>query len=248
MSIKAKRQEVPMEQKTPFVQFQNVCKYYQVGDTRFAASDHISFTIEKGEFCVILGPSGAGKTTVLNMLGGMDTCDEGTILLDGECVSSFDSKRLTTYRRYDVGFVFQFYNLVQNLTARENVELASEICKDPLDADTVLAEVGLSDRKNNFPAQLSGGEQQRVSIARALAKNPKILLCDEPTGALDYKTGKQVLALLQQTCRIQGRTVIVITHNSALAAMADRVIRIGSGKVVEEKLNEHPTPVEEIEW
>lgn len=159
-----------MEQKTPFVQFQNVCKYYQVGDTRFAASDHISFTIEKGEFCVILGPSGAGKTTVLNMLGGMDTCDEGTILLDGECVSSFDSKRLTTYRRYDVGFVFQFYNLVQNLTARENVELASEICKDPLDADTVLAEVGLSDRKNNFPAQLSGGEQQRVSIARALAK------------------------------------------------------------------------------
>ena len=154
-----------MEQKTPFVQFQNVCKYYQVGDTRFAASDHISFTIEKGEFCVILGPSGAGKTTVLNMLGGMDTCDEGTILLDGECVSSFDSKRLTTYRRYDVGFVFQFYNLVQNLTARENVELASEICKDPLDADTVLAEVGLSDRKNNFPAQLSGGEQQRVSEA-----------------------------------------------------------------------------------
>ena len=217
-------------------------------DCESAASDHISFTIEKGEFCVILGPSGAGKTTVLNMLGGMDTCDEGTILLDGECVSSFDSKRLTTYRRYDVGFVFQFYNLVQNLTARENVELASEICKDPLDADTVLAEVGLSDRKNNFPAQLSGGEQQRVSIARALAKNPKILLCDEPTGALDYKTGKQVLALLQQTCRKQGRTVIVITHNSALAAMADRVIRIGSGKVVEEKLNEHPTPVEEIEW
>ena len=185
----------------PYVSFDNVCKYYQMGDTRISASDHVSFEIQKGEFCVILGPSGAGKTTVLNMLGGMDTCDEGTILLDGEKVSGFDKKRLTTYRRYDVGFVFQFYNLVQNLTARENVELAAEICRDPLDADTVLDEVGLADRKNNFPAQLSGGEQQRVSIARALAKNPKILLCDEPTGALDYKTGKQVLALLQATCR-----------------------------------------------
>lgn len=231
-----------------FVVFDNVCKYYQMGDTRIAASDHVSFTIEKGEFCVILGPSGAGKTTVLNMLGGMDTCDEGTILLDGEKVSSFNQKRLTTYRRYDVGFVFQFYNLVQNLTARENVELAAEICRDPLDADTVLEEVGLADRRNNFPAQLSGGEQQRVSIARALAKNPKILLCDEPTGALDYKTGKQVLALLQDTCRQKGRTVIVITHNSALAAMADRVIRINSGRVIEETTNPNPTPVERIEW
>ena len=232
----------------PFVVFDNVCKYYQMGDTRIAASDHVSFSIEKGEFCVILGPSGAGKTTVLNMLGGMDTCDEGTILLDGERGSSFSQKRLTTYRRYDVGFVFQFYNLVQNLTARENGPLAAESCRDPLDADTVLEEVGLSERRNNFPAQLSGGEQQRVSIARAIAKNPKILLCDEPTGALDYKTGKQVLALLQDTCRQKGRTVIVITHNSALAAMADRVIRINSGRVIEETINLHPTPVERIEW
>ena len=231
-----------------YVLFDNVCKYYQMGDTRIAASDHVSFEIQKGEFCVILGPSGAGKTTVLNMLGGMDTCDEGTILLDGEKVSGFDKKRLTTYRRYDVGFVFQFYNLVQNLTARENVELAAEICRDPLPAGEMLRQVGLADRKNNFPAQLSGGEQQRVSIARALAKNPKILLCDEPTGALDYKTGKQVLALLQATCRKQGRTVIVITHNQALTAMADRVIRIKSGTVLSSQVNPHPTPVEEIEW
>jgi len=231
-----------------FVTFDGVCKYYRTGENRIAAADHVTFEIEKGEFCIILGPSGAGKTTVLNMLGGMDTCDEGTILLDGERVSDFDQKRLTEYRRYDVGFVFQFYNLVQNLTARENVELASEICRDPLDADHMLEEVGLAHRKDNFPAQLSGGEQQRVSIARALAKNPKILLCDEPTGALDYKTGKQVLALLQATCREKGRTVIVITHNSALAAMADRVIRINSGKVVDMKKNPVPTPVEEIEW
>ena len=189
----------------PYVLFDNACKYYQMGDTRIAASDHVNFEIQKGEFCVILGPSGAGKTTVLNMLGGMDTCDEGTILLDGEKVSGFDKKRLTTYRRYDVGFVFQFYNLVQNLTARENVELASrDLPRARWMPDTVLDEVGLADRKNNFPAQLSGGEQQRVSIARALAKNPKILLCDEPTGALDYKTGKQVLALLQATCRNTG--------------------------------------------
>lgn len=232
----------------PFVLFQDVCKYYQMGDTRFAAADHVSFSIERGEFCVILGPSGAGKTTVLNMLGGMDTCDEGTIVLDGQVVSRFNAKELTRYRRYDVGFVFQFYNLVQNLTARENVELASEICRDPLDADLVLEEVGLAHRRDNFPAQLSGGEQQRVSIARALAKNPKILLCDEPTGALDYKTGKQVLALLQATCREKGRTVIVITHNSALAAMADRVIRINSGRVVDMQQNPNPTPVEQIEW
>ena len=237
-----------MPQHQSFIEFDNVCKYYQMGETRIAASDHVSFCIEKGEFCVILGPSGAGKTTVLNMLGGMDTCDEGRIILDGELVSSFSEKRLTEYRRYDVGFVFQFYNLVQNLTARENVELASEICRAPLSADAVLEEVGLAERKNNFPTQLSGGEQQRVSIARALAKNPKILLCDEPTGALDYKTGKQVLALLQATCRQGGRTVIVITHNSALAAMADRVIRINSGMVVEQTVNPNPTPVERIEW
>ena len=231
-----------------FVEFDGVCKYYQMGDTRIAAADHISFTIEKGEFCVILGPSGAGKTTVLNMLGGMDTCDEGRIYLDGQEISAYSSKQLTTYRRYDVGFVFQFYNLVQNLTALENVELASQICKDPLPADETLRLVGLEHRMDNFPAQLSGGEQQRVSIARALAKNPKILLCDEPTGALDYNTGKQVLKLLQATCRQMGRTVIVITHNSALAAMADRVIRIKSGMVQSVEMNAEPIPVERIEW
>ena len=231
-----------------FVEFEDVCKYYQTGSVKIAAADHLNFYVDKGEFCIIVGPSGAGKTTLLNILGGMDSCDEGNVWLDGQNVSHFTARELTTYRRYDVGFVFQFYNLVQNLTARENVELAAEICRDPLDADTVLDEVGLADRKNNFPAQLSGGEQQRVSIARALAKNPKILLCDEPTGALDYKTGKQVLALLQATCRRQGRTVIVITHNSALAAMADRVIRINSGRVVDQTVNPAPTPVERIEW
>ena len=231
-----------------FVEFDGVCKYYQMGETRIAAADHISFTIEKGEFCVILGPSGAGKTTVLNMLGGMDTCDEGRIYLDGQEISAYSRKQLTTYRRYDVGFVFQFYNLVQNLTALENVELASEICKDPLPADETLRLVGLEHRMDNVPAQLSGGEQQRVSIARALAKNPKILLCDEPTGALDYNTGKQVLKLLQATCRQMGRTVIVITHNSALAAMADRVIRIKSGMVQSVEMNAEPIPVERIEW
>ncbi len=233
---------------TPFVVFDNVCKYYQMGDTRIAASDHVSFTIEKGEFCVILGPSGAGKTTVLNMLGGMDTCDEGKILLDGECVSDFNQKRLTTYRRYDVGFVFQFYNLVQNLTARENVELAAEICRDPLDADTVLEEVGLAARRDNFPAQLSGGEQQRVSIARALAKNPKILLCDEPTGALDYNTGKTILKLLQDTCRKNNMTIVVVTHNMAIAPMADRVIHMKNSKVSSMERNEHPVDISEIEW
>lgn len=231
-----------------FVEFEDVCKYYQTGSVKIAAADHLNFYVDKGEFCIIVGPSGAGKTTLLNILGGMDNCDEGNVWLDGRNVSRFSARELTTYRRYDVGFVFQFYNLVQNLTARENVELASEICREPLDADTVLEEVGLSDRRNNFPAQLSGGEQQRVSIARAIAKNPKILLCDEPTGALDYVTGKQVLALLQSTCREKGRTVIVITHNSALAAMADRVIRINSGRVVDVTLNPHPTPVERIEW
>ena len=232
----------------PFVLFDNVCKYYQMGETRIAASDHVSFEIEKGEFCVILGPSGAGKTTVLNMLGGMDTCDEGTILLDGEKVSSFDKKRLTTYRRYDVGFVFQFYNLVQNLTARENVELAAEICRDPLDADTVLDEVGLADRKNNFPAQLSGGEQQRVSIARALAKNPKILLCDEPTGALDYNTGKQVLQILQDMSRQKGATVIIVTHNAAIAPIADRVIHMHDARVSRIEENPNPKKIADIEW
>ena len=231
-----------------FIEFQNVCKYYTMGENRIAAADHVNFFVEKGEFCIIVGPSGAGKTTVLNMLGGMDTCDEGTILLDGKVISSYTPKQLTTYRRYDVGFVFQFYNLVQNLTALENVELASEICKDPLDARETLAEVGLGERLKNFPAQLSGGEQQRVAIARALAKNPKILLCDEPTGALDYNPGKAVLALLQDTCRNTGRTVIVITHKSALTAMADRVIRIKSGKAISNDVNPHPTPVEQIEW
>jgi len=231
-----------------FIVFENVCKYYPMGEGRIAAADHISFFVDKGEFCVIVGPSGAGKTTVLNMLGGMDTCDEGRILLDGALISGYDRRRLTTYRRYDVGFVFQFYNLVQNLTALENVELASEICRAPLPADEMLREVGLAERMNNFPAQLSGGEQQRVSIARALAKNPKILLCDEPTGALDYNTGKQVLALLQDTCRRTGRTVLVITHNSALTAMADRVILIKSGKAIANNVNANPTPVEEIEW
>ena len=231
-----------------FVELRDVCKYYQMGTVRISAADHICFHIEKGEFCVIVGPSGAGKTTVLNMLGGMDTCDEGEIWLDGQLVSRYSQKELTSYRRYDVGFVFQFYNLVQNLTALENVELASEICKEPLDASTTLKDVGLADRMKNFPAQLSGGEQQRVAIARALAKNPKILLCDEPTGALDYKTGKQVLKLLQDTCRNTGRTVIVITHNSALTAMADRVIHIKSGTVTSMETNPNPTPVERIEW
>ena len=231
-----------------FVTFDNVCKYYQMGENRIAAADHVTFHIEKGEFCIIVGPSGAGKTTVLNMLGGMDTCDEGHIWLDGKEVSAYNQRQLTEYRRYDVGFVFQFYNLVQNLTALENVELAAQICKDPLDAATVLDEVGLTDRKDNFPAQLSGGEQQRVAIARALAKNPKLLLCDEPTGALDYNTGKQVLKLLQDTCRNTHRTVIVITHNSALTAMADRVIRIKSGQAISNETNPNPTPVEQIEW
>ena len=231
-----------------FVEFQDVCKYYTMGEHRITAVDHICFTIEKGEFAVIVGPSGAGKTTVLNMLGGMDTCDEGTITLDGSVISAYNRKQLTEYRRHDVGFVFQFYNLVPNLTALENVELAAEICREPLDARETLCQVGLEDRLGNFPAQLSGGEQQRVSIARALAKNPKILLCDEPTGALDYKTGKSVLQLLQDTCRRTGRTVIVITHNQALTAMADRVIHIKNGTVVATQVNPEPTPVERIEW
>ena len=231
-----------------YVSFEGVKKNYIMGEIAIPAVDDISFSIEKGEFVVIVGPSGAGKTTLLNILGGMDTCSEGKIMLDGREISNLNNKQLTEYRRYDVGFVFQFYNLVQNLTALENVELASQICKDPLDAETVLREVGLGDRMGNFPSQLSGGEQQRVAIARALAKNPKLLLCDEPTGALDYKTGKAILKLLQDSCRNTGTTVIVITHNSALTAMADRVIHIHSGKVAGIELNENPTPVERIEW
>ena len=231
-----------------FIEFRDVRKIYQMGEVEVAAVDGMSFTVEKGEFVVVVGPSGSGKTTLLNMLGGMDSCTSGTIMLDGREVSAFDEKELTYYRRYDIGFVFQFYNLVQNLTALENVELASEICRDPLDPKATLESVGLGERLNNFPAQLSGGEQQRVSIARALAKNPKLLLCDEPTGALDYKTGKQVLALLQRTCRETGRTVIVITHNTALTAMADRIIQVKSGQILSNQVNEHPVPVEQIEW
>ena len=231
-----------------FVSFQDVSKIYRSGEVEIKAVDDISFEIMKGEFVVIVGPSGAGKTTVLNMLGGMDACSQGTILVDGSEVSRYNARQLTEYRRRDIGFVFQFYNLVQNLTALENVELAAQICPDPLDAQEVLRDVGLADRMNNFPAQLSGGEQQRVSIARALAKNPKLLLCDEPTGALDDQTGRTILQLLQDTCRQKGVTVIVITHNSALTPMADRVIRIRSGTVAEMKRNPHPTPVAEIEW
>jgi putative ABC transport system ATP-binding protein len=210
--------------------------------------DGVDFVIEKGEFAIIVGPSGAGKTTVLNMLGGMDACSGGVITVDGAKVSGYTARQLTGYRRHDIGFVFQFYNLVQNLTVLENVELAAQICRDPLDAKEVLEHVGLGHRLNNFPAQLSGGEQQRVAIARALAKNPKLLLCDEPTGALDYVTGKAILKLLQDTCRKEGMTVVVITHNTALTPMADRVIRIKSGKVESMVLNDRPTPVEEIEW
>ena len=231
-----------------FVTFEDVSKVYHSGEVEIRAVDYISFTIEKGEFCVIVGPSGAGKTTVLNMLGGMDACSGGTITVDGTRVSGFNARQLTTYRRHDIGFVFQFYNLVGNLTALENVELAAQICKDPLDAATVLDEVGLAKRANNFPGQLSGGEQQRVAIARALAKNPKLLLCDEPTGALDYVTGKQILKLLQDTCREKGVTVVVITHNSAITPMADRVIHIKNGTVESMQLNENPTSVESIEW
>ncbi len=237
-----------MTAKDRFVTFEHVSKVYQTGEVTIRAVDDVNFSIRQGEFVVIVGPSGAGKTTVLNMLGGMDTCSGGTITVDGEELSSYSQRQLTGYRRHEIGFVFQFYNLVQNLTALENVELASQICRNPLDAAMVLEEVGLSQRKNNFPAQLSGGEQQRVAIARALAKNPKLLLCDEPTGALDYQTGKAILKLLQDTCRQKGTTVIVITHNSALTPMADRVIRIRNGTVAEETLCAHPLPVEEIEW
>lgn len=231
-----------------FITLEHVVKRYQMGEVTITAVEDVSFTIERGEFAVIVGPSGAGKTTVLNILGGMDTATEGRVTVDGREISGASPRALTEYRRYDIGFVFQFYNLVQNLTALENVELASEICENPLDASETLAHVGLSERMDNFPAQLSGGEQQRVSIARALAKNPKILLCDEPTGALDYNTGKTILKLLQDTCRSMGKTVIVITHNQAITAMADRVIHIKSGTVTDMALNPNPTPVERIEW
>lgn len=231
-----------------FIEFKNVKKVYKTGEVEINALRDASFEINKGEFCVIVGASGAGKTTILNILGGMDTLTSGSAWLDGAEISAFDKKALTEYRRYDVGFVFQFYNLVQNLTALENVELAAQICKEPLDASQVLDMVGLSQRKKNFPAQLSGGEQQRVAIARALAKNPKVLLCDEPTGALDYNTGKAVLKLLQDTCRSTGKTVIVITHNQAITAMADRVITVKSGTVESIRQNEHPADVNTIEW
>ena len=232
----------------PFVELQDVYKRYRTGEIVTAAADGVNFHIEKGEFAIIVGPSGAGKTTVLNMLGGMDTCDEGQILVDGRDVAQYSRKELISYRRHDIGFVFQFYNLVQNLTARENVELAAQICRYPMDADEALAAVGLSHRLQNFPAQLSGGEQQRVSIARALAKRPKLLLCDEPTGALDYQTGKQILALLQRACREGGVTVIVVTHNSAIAPMADRVITIRNSKAVSNIHNPNPADVNTIEW
>ena len=231
-----------------YVKLDRVSKIYKMGEVEIRAVDNISFEISKGEFVVVVGPSGAGKTTVLNILGGMDTATKGNVFVDGSNIAKYNSHQLTAYRRDDIGFVFQFYNLVPNLTALENVELAMQICKNPLDAVDVLREVGLSDRMGNFPAQLSGGEQQRVSIARALAKNPKLLLCDEPTGALDYQTGKAILKLLQDMCREKGMTVIVITHNSALTPMADRVIHIKNGTVSAMELNTDPTPVEEIEW
>lgn len=231
-----------------FIELKDVVKTYKMGEIEIKAVDNISFPVEKGEFVIVVGPSGAGKTTVLNILGGMDKPTSGTITVDGVDISKFNEKELTKYRRDDVGFVFQFYNLVQNLTALENVELSSQICENPIEAEKVLGEVGLGSRLDNFPSQLSGGEQQRVSIARALAKNPKLLLCDEPTGALDYITGKSILKLLQDTCREKDMTVIVITHNSALTPMADKIIKIKNGQVDKILINENPTPVEQIEW
>ena len=231
-----------------YVQFENVNKVYQMGEVKIEALKNASFEIEKGEICVIVGASGAGKTTLLNILGGMDSLTSGKVILDGQEISSFSERQLTAYRRYDVGFVFQFYNLVQNLTAIENVELASQICRDPMEPAEVIELVGLKDRLNNFPAQLSGGEQQRVAIARALAKNPKLMLCDEPTGALDYNTGKQILQLLQDCSRKNGMTVVIITHNQALTAMADRVISVKSGMITGVTKNDNPVPIENIEW
>ena len=231
-----------------FVELKNVYKRYKMGEVTITASNGVSFTIEKGEFAVIVGSSGAGKTTILNILGGMDSCDEGEVIVDGKDVAKLSPKELIEYRRYDIGFVFQFYNLVQNLTAKENIELATQITKDAYDPIEVLKEVGLEDRINNFPSQLSGGEQQRVSIARALAKKPKLLLCDEPTGALDYNTGKNILKLLHETCRNNNMTVILITHNQAITPMADRIIKMKNSKVESITLNENPMPVENIEW
>ena len=231
-----------------FVEMKDVRKTYKMGDVEIHAVDGMNFNIDEGKFTIIVGPSGAGKTTVLNILGGMDTATTGEVIVDGEHINEYSNRKLTDYRREDIGFVFQFYNLVPNLTAKENVELALQICKDPLDAATVLGEVGLCERLDNFPAQLSGGEQQRVSIARELAKNPKLLICDEPTGALDYNTGKSILKLLQDTCRNSGMTVILITHNSAIAPMADRVIKIKNGRVDKIIQNPQPVPVETIEW
>ena len=231
-----------------FISLKNVNKTYKMGEVKIEALRDASFDIARGEICVIVGSSGAGKTTLLNILGGMDTLTSGSVTLDGSEISNYSVRELTTYRRHDIGFVFQFYNLVQNLTALENVELATQICKNPLDASAMLDEVGLSERKNNFPAQLSGGEQQRVAIARALAKNPKLLLCDEPTGALDYNTGKSILKLLQDTSRKNAMTVVIVTHNLALCDMADRVIRVKSGTVASIKQNENPIPIENIEW
>ncbi len=231
-----------------YIEFKDVKKIYKMGEVSIEALSGADFSIDKGEFAVIAGPSGAGKSTILNLLGGMDTSSSGQIIVDGAHINEFNAKQLTTYRRYDIGFVFQFYNLVQNLTVRENVEFAAQICKNPLDIDSTIKAVGLQDRMNNFPAQLSGGEQQRVAIARALAKNPKILLCDEPTGALDYQTGKAVLKLLQDTCINSNVTVIVITHNLALTPMGHKVIKVKNGKVDSITINENPTPVEQIEW
>lgn len=231
-----------------YIEFKDVKKEYRMGEVTIDALSGVDFSIDKGEFVIIAGASGAGKSTILNILGGMDTATSGEIIVDGKKVSSYSNKELITYRRNDIGFVFQFYNLVQNLTAIENLELATQISKDPLDNDEILEAVGLSDRKNNFPAQLSGGEQQRVAIARALAKNPKLLLCDEPTGALDYNTGRFILKLLQDTCRNMGMTVIVITHNLAIAPMGDKVIRVRNGKIESQIINENPMPIERIEW
>lgn len=231
-----------------FVSVKDVYKRYKMGEITINASDGITFDIEKGELAIVLGPSGSGKTTVLNMLGGMDTIDEGSIVVDGNDIARYSRRELITYRRYEIGFIFQFYNLIQNLTAKENVELAAQTCKDFVPADEMLRQVGLGERLDNFPAQLSGGEQQRVAIARALAKKPKLLLCDEPTGALDYNTGKMILKLLQDTCRERGMTVVLVTHNSAIAPMADRVIYLKNSRVIDEVVNGDPTPVEDIEW
>ena len=231
-----------------YIEFKNVKKIYKMGEVNIEALSGVNFSVDKGEFVVVAGASGAGKSTILNILGGMDSPSSGQIIVDNKNIKNYSNKELITYRRYDIGFVFQFYNLVQNLTAKENVELATQICKDPLDIDEVMEAVGLGDRKNNFPAQLSGGEQQRVAIARALAKNPKLLLCDEPTGALDYNTGKSILKLLQDTCRKMNMTVIIITHNLALTPMGDKVIKVKNGKIESVVVNDNPTPVERIEW